>query len=676
MAALKMDKIRNFGIFAHIDAGKTTISERILYYTGKTHKIGEVHTGTAVMDWMAQEQERGITITAATTRVEWRGFDLHLIDTPGHVDFTVEVERSLRVLDGVVMVLDAVAGVQPQTETIWRQAVRYKVPILCFVNKMDRVGANFQASVDSLAKKLLAPVLPLVAPIGAESAFEGVVDLLTEEVVRWEEGTLGANVVKTPVTDAERPLLDAGREKLLEVLSDFDDEVAEAYLEGRWPGLEMLKASVRKHMILGHVVPVLCGTALRNKGVQMLLDAVVDYLPSPADVPPMEGVHPVTGEVERRKPTVDEPFSALAFKIQQDAGRKLTYIRVYSGVFKGGRLQNASRDRIEKPAAILSVHADKKERVDQAMPGDILALTGLKWTTTGDTLCDPDHPLLFETMNFAEPVISMAVEPKKTQDEDKLLEALARLQEEDPTFHAEVNQETGQMIVSGMGELHLEVVLTRLETEFNVGVHIGKPQVVYRETVASDVETRGVFDRVLGDKRHAAAALLRMRPAARGTGNEIAVAPKVAEEWPQYADVVRKSVEEGLAGGPLGYQVDDVSVEVLRIEAEENSVSEMAVKVAIGQALREAAQKAGPVKLEPIVEVKVTVPDDNLGEVIGDLNARRGEVQAVDSLQGAAEVTALVALRRMFGYSTELRSLTQGRGTFTMKFCRYDTSSD
>lgn len=675
MASQDKSRIRNFGIFAHIDAGKTTISERILYYTGRTHKIGEVHDGAAVMDWMKQEQERGITITAATTRVEWKGYDLHLIDTPGHVDFTVEVERSLRVLDGVVLVLDAVAGVQPQTETIWRQTIGYGVPVISFINKMDRIGANFEAAVTSFSEKLKSRPVLLVHPLGAESAFDGVIDLISGETVRWVEGSLGAEVVKTPVDKDGEEKLAAGRENILEALADFDDAMAEAFLGGEWPGEETVKASLRKHTIAGDVVPVLAGTALRNKGVQMLLDAVVDYLPSPAEAPPVTGIHPSTGEKILRKPLDDEPFSALAFKIQQDQGRKLTYIRVYSGVFKGGRLFNATRDKVEKPAAILSVHADKKDRVEEARAGDILALTGLKFTVTGDTLCEAENPLLLETICFAAPVISMAVEPEKSSEEEKLTETLARIQEEDPTFKVETNPETGQTIISGMGELHLEVVLTRIRTEFNVGVHVGKPQVVSMESILNQAQGQGTFDRLIADKRHAAKATVMVEPRGRGEGNDTLVPETVTAEWPQYAALIKGALNESLAGGPLGSPVADVLITVLKIEGEEGQTSEMAVKVALAMAVREAFLAARPVPLEPIMEVEVVVPEENLGEVIGDINSRRGEIQAVDAMRHHTEVKAMVALRRMFGYSTDLRSLTQGRGTFTMKFARYDASS-
>ena len=672
MSKVRMEKIRNFGIFAHIDAGKTTITERVLYYTGRTHKIGEVHDGAAVMDWMKQEQERGITITAATTRVEWNGYDLHLIDTPGHVDFTVEVERSLRVLDGVVLVLDAVAGVQPQTETIWRQSIAYHVPTISFINKMDRIGADFERAMASLRDKLRTKPLPLFWPIGAESDFAGIVDLVEGRVRTWEDSSLGATMTISEPDEATLPLLEKGREALMETLADYNDEVAEAYLEGEWPSVEVLKDAIRKATLKGQVVPILCGTALRNKGVQPLLDCVVDYLPSPGEARPVEGKHPKTDEVEVRKPTLEEPFSALAFKLQQDSGRKMTYIRVYSGVYKGGRLYNATRDRVEKPAAILSVHADKKERVEEAHAGDILALTGLKWTTTGDTLCDQNHPLLLETIAFADPVISIAVEPKRTQDEEKMLEAFQRIQEEDPTFKLEANAETGQTIISGMGELHLEVVVTRMEEEFNVGVTVGKPQVVCKESVTGSAEGSATFDRVLGDNRHAASAKVRVASSGRGNGNSIEINPSIGEAHPQYVAIVESAVKEALYTGIAGFPVEDVTVSVLAVEGEESTLSEMSVKVSVAQAISEAMRGAGPVELEPLMEVKIVVPEENLGDVIGDVNARKGEVQGVESVLNSSEITALVPLRRMFGYSTDLRSSTQGRGTFTMSFCRYD----
>ncbi|GAB4260235.1 MAG: elongation factor G [Deferrisomatales bacterium] len=668
-----MTRLRNFGIFAHIDAGKTTITERILYYTGRTHKIGEVHDGQAVMDWMKQEQERGITITAATTRVEWRDHKLNLIDTPGHVDFTVEVERSLRVLDGAVIVLDAVAGVEPQTETIWRQAEHYRVPRVCFVNKMDRVGADFEASVASLEHKLGARPLPLVAPLGAEAAFWGCVDLLEGDVVTWHEEDLGAHAFRQPAEGEAAERLAEGRERLLEVLADLDDAVAEAYLEGRWPGAEALRPIIRRETLANRLVPVFCGAALRNKGIQFVLDAVVDYLPSPLHVPPVRGVHPDTGAEEVRKASPAAPFAALAFKIQQEPGRKLTYVRVYSGTYEGGRLFNATRRRVEKPAAVLLVHADKKERVDRAVAGDILAFTGLKWTVTGDTLCDPDHPLLLETIAFAAPVISVAVEPRRSQDEEKLLEVLARLEEEDPSFRHEINEETGQTIISGMGELHLEVLVRRMEEEFHLPVHVGKPQVVYKETVEAAAQGRATFDRTLGEKRHRATVALRVEPTPRGEGNRLEFAVDPTQVPEPFVAAARAGVEEALLSGVLsGYAVEDVRVVVEELEAPEAFASELACKVAANQAFRDACRRARPVQLEPIMRVLVTAPEENVGEVLGDLNARRGEVRGMEAGKGVTEIEAYVPLRRMFGYSTDLRSLTQGRGTFTMKFERYD----
>jgi elongation factor G len=667
-----MNRLRNFGIFAHIDAGKTTITERILFYTGRTHKIGEVHDGQAVMDWMKQEQERGITITAATTRVRWRDHELNLIDTPGHVDFTVEVERSLRVLDGAVVVLDAVSGVEPQTETIWRQAEKYHVPRVCFVNKMDRVGADYEKSLRSLEKKLGAKTVPLVLPLGAEHEFLGCLDLLTGEAVTWEQEDLGAHAIRAAAAGEESELLREGRERLLEVLGDLDDGIAEAYLEGHWPGAEVLAPLIRRETLSLKLVPVLCGAALRNKGVQFVLDAVVDYLPSPLDVPPVHGIHPDTGAEQERKAGPTEPFAALAFKIQQESARKLTYFRVYSGTYKGGRVLNATRRRIEKPAAVLLVHADKKERVDQAVAGDILAFTGLKWTVTGDTLCDADHPLLLETIAFASPVISVAVEPSRSQDEEKLLEALGRLEEEDPSFRHEVNEETGQTLISGMGELHLEVLVRRIQEEFNVEVQVGKPQVVYRETIESEAQGRAEFDRTLGETRHRAATGIQVRPAPRGEGNRVEFDPVLLALPKQYVEAVRGGLEEALLSGPLaGYPVEDVRVFVSEMEIHEGLASEVAFKVAANQAFRQVCQAAGSIQLEPVMQVRVNVPEENVGEVIGDLNARKGEIQGIDAGKGVSDVEAVVPLKRMFGYSTDLRSLTQGRGTFTMKFFRY-----
>lgn len=671
----RMNRIRNFGVFAHIDAGKTTISERILYYTGRTHKIGEVHDGLAVMDWMKQEQERGITITAATTRVEWKEHQLNLIDTPGHVDFTVEVERSLRVLDGAVVVLDAVSGVEPQTETIWRQAEHYRVPRLCFVNKMDRVGADFEASVESLRKRLRARPLPLVLPVGAESAFRGCVDLLSGETVEWEETDLGAHPVRRAPRGEEKDTLAQGREGLVETLGNLDDAVAEAYLEGRWPGEEALHPVIRRLTLENRVVPVFSGAALRNKGVQLLLDAVVAYLPSPMDLPPVKGIHPETGAEEVRPADVEAPFSALAFKIQQEQGRVLTYVRVYSGEYKGGRLYNATRRRLEKPAAVLRVHADKKERVEEALAGDILAVTGLKWTITGDTLCDQEHPLLLETIAFAEPVISVAIEPEKSQDEEKLLDVLQRLAVEDPSFHHEVNEETGQTLISGMGELHLEVLVRRMADDFNLHVQVGKPQVVYKETLEGHGAGRAVFDRTLGEKRHRAAVAVNVQGVARGDGNRVKLEADASALPPILVEAALGGIRESLLSGVLaGHAVEDVRVHVTELTVEQDSGSEMAVKVAANQAFREACQGARPVLLEPFMQVDVVTPEDHVGEVIGDLNARRGEIRGMNAGRGTTEIEALVPLRRMFGYSTDLRSLTQGRATFTMTFSRYDRS--
>jgi len=668
-----LEKLRNFGIFAHIDAGKTTITERILYYTGRTHKIGEVHDGQAVMDWMKQEQERGITITAATTRVQWAGCELNLIDTPGHVDFTVEVERSMRVLDGAVLVLDAVAGVEPQTETIWRQADKYHVPRICFVNKMDRIGSSFEESVDSLRRKFDATPVCTVLPLGAESEFRSCLDVIEGNIALWEESDLGAALKRLPAEGKDAEALQEARDELLETLGDFDDEIAEAYLEGRWPDKEKLIKTLRRETIAGRIVPVLGGSALRNKGVQLLLDAVVDFLPNPLEIPIVEGINPETGAKITRSGKDGEPFTALAFKIQQDQGRKLAYVRVYSGCFDGGRILNATRKRLEKPAAILRVHADKKERVDKAAAGDIIALTGLKWTSTGDTLCDPDNPALLETIAFAPPVISMAIEPNTSQDEEKLNEALARLEDEDPSFHHEVSDETGQILISGMGELHLEVVLRRMDEEFKVGVQVGKPQVVYRETVMGKASGEAVFDRMLGDKKHRAEVVVNIEAAPRGEGNKIHCSAEVEALPPAFLEAAKKGVEEALFSGTLsGNQVEDVFVEIAKVVLDDNSASEMACKVAANQAFRDASQKAQPIMLEPYMETQITVPEANVGEVIGDLNARKGEVRGMHALKGGAEIEAVVPLSKMFGYSTNLRSSTQGRGAFTMVFSRYD----
>jgi elongation factor G len=670
----RLKKIRNIGIISHIDAGKTTVTERILYYTGVSYKIGEVHDGEAVMDWMPQEQERGITITSATTTCTWRGHDIHLIDTPGHVDFTIEVERSLRVLDGAIAIFSAVEGVEPQSETVWHQADRYHVPRIAFINKMDRIGADLSAVLSMIVEKLGVKPLLLELPIGSETAFSGVIDLVRMKALSFSEEDLGVTVTSTDVpADLMAEARDA-REKVLEAAADMDDALAERYLEGAQPPPEEIVAALRKGVIDGKVVPVLVGSGLKNKGIQPLLDAVVDYLPSPLEVPPIAGIDPRTGRAETRKSSDDEPLSALAFKVQVDAGRKMTYLRIYSGILKtGSEVYNVRLKRSEKIARLLNIHANKKVRIESARSGDIVAAVGLKDTTTGDTLCDKERPIILESISFAQPVISMAIEPKTVLDQEKLAASLEKLGEEDPTLRVTLDKDTGQTIISGMGELHLDILVDRLRREFNVAANVGKPQVVYRETVTEPSVADVTIDReIAGQSRYAKVSVL-VEPLERGKG--IDIKSRIGEESlaERFIEAALSSIQDAAASGPiLGYPLHDVKIRLVSAQSKDGLSDELAFSIAAGMALKDAAKKAGPILLEPIMVVDIITPEEFMGEIIGDLNARGGHLRAIDTRGKTKDIKVDVPLSRMFGYSTSLRSESQGRATFSMHFSRYD----
>ena len=671
----RLSRTRNIGIAAHIDAGKTTVTERILFYTGKSYKMGEVHDGEAVMDWMPQEQERGITITSAVTTCTWENHEIHIIDTPGHVDFTIEVERSLRVLDGAVVVFCAVGGVEPQSETVWHQADKYGVPKVAFINKMDRVGANYPRTIRQMKERFNSVPLPIQIPFGEEEAFRGVVDLIRQQVITWDDATKGASYGYADIPDEIRKQAMEHRDRMIALLADVDDGIAEKYLEGmEIPEAEIIEA-IRKATISLQIVPVLCGSALRNKGVQPLLDAVVHYLPSPEDIPPVKGLNPLTKQEEIRASSDKEPLAALAFKIMQDEGRKLTYLRIYSGrLHAGDELYNASRGKKEKIARLLKMHANKRERVEQAGAGDIIAVMGLKEITTGDTVCDEAHPILLEPIDFYEPVISLAIEAKTPADQEKLAVALNKLMEEDPTLRVKYEDETAQTVLSGMGELHLEVITDRLLREFNARVNVGKPRVVHRETIQKRVECEGLFERELGEKKHFGHVKLILEPKERGGGIEIvrriedeAAIPE--EFWIAMEDGIREGV---LSGVLAGYPVIDIRIAIRGGILKEGETTPLGCKIAASSAFREGCLKADPILLDPIMLVDIITPSEFMGEVIGDINARRGDIQAIDPKGAVSEIRAKVPLKAMFGYSTDLRSTTQGRAVFTMQFFSYD----
>jgi elongation factor G len=670
-----LDKTRNIGIMAHIDAGKTTTTERVLYYTGRTYKIGEVHEGAAVMDHMVQEQERGITITSAATTAQWRDCQVNIIDTPGHVDFTVEVERSLRVLDGAVAVFDAVAGVEPQSETVWRQANKYNVPRICFVNKMDRVGADFERCVQMIRERLDAQPVVIQLPIGAEGGFRGVIDLVEMKALVWplDDDTEGA---KFETVDIPDDLLDHAREahgRLLEVVAHVDDELLELYLEDHEIDPDHIRQALRKGTLSFEFVPVLCGSAFKNKGVQPMLDAVVDYLPSPLDIPPTEGTD-MKGEPAERKADENQPFAALAFKIVADPYGKLTYFRIYSGKLeKGSEVFNSTKDRKERIGRILRMHANQREDIDVAYAGDIVAGLGFKQTTTGDTLCDRAQPILLERMEFPEPVISVAIEPKTKNDQDKLGKALGSLSDEDPTFQVHTDEDTGQTIIRGMGELHLEVLVDRMMREFNVEAHVGKPQVAYRETITAPVEKIEMrYVRQTGGRGQYAHVVIALEPTGPGGGYEFVDEIKGGVIPREYIPAVDAGIQEAMEGGVIaGYPLVDVRARLTFGSYHEVDSSEMAFKIAGSMALKDAAKKAKPQLLEPVMEVEVVTPEDYMGDVIGDLNSRRGQVEGMEQRAGAQVVRARVPLAQMFGYVGDLRSRTQGRATYTMQFDSY-----
>jgi len=675
-AAIKLSNIRNIGIVAHIDAGKTTVTERVLFYTGRTYKMGEVHDGQAVMDWMPQEQERGITITSAVTTCQWRNAEIHIIDTPGHVDFTIEVERSLRVLDGVVAVFCAVGGVEPQSETVWHQADKYHVPKIAFINKMDRVGADYFGTVEMMEERFNSTPLILQIPLIENDTFMGVIDLLKQKVFTWDQASLGLSYEDSDISADMESRTREYRERLIETIAEFDDAIAEKYLEGETIEEKELVGAIRKATIALEVVPVLCGTALRNIGIQPILDAVVDFLPSPEDVPPVEGINPLTREKETRRSVVKEPLAALAFKIMMDEGRKVTYMRIYSGRMKaGGEVLNATTGEKERVARILKMHANKRERVDEAVAGFIVAVAGLKKTSTGDTLCDEAHPILLEPIDFYEPVISQAIEAKTPQDQEKLVTALAKLTDEDPTLKVKYDDETAQTIISGMGELHLEIILDRLMREFNTKVNVGKPKVVYRETISRPIEIGRIFERELGDKKHFGHVELKLEPNARGEGLEIInrIDETVIPE--EYHAAIKEGISDaGMSGCAAGYPVTDIIITITGGSYREGQSTELGYRIAASTAFSDGCIEAGALLLEPIMVVDIIAPSEFMGDVIGNINARKGEVQQINHKGTISEIRATVPLKQMFGYSTDLRSATQGRATFSMQFLQYDKS--
>ena len=679
---VSLDRCRNIGIMAHIDAGKTTTTERILFYTGITYKIGEVHEGTAVMDWMEQEQERGITITSAATTCVWRDHRINIIDTPGHVDFTAEVERSLRVLDGAVAVFDSVAGVEPQSETVWRQADKYRVPRICFVNKMDRVGADFTRTLEQIRSKLQANPVAIQIPIGSEDKFTGIVDIVRMKAIRWNDETLGADYVVDEIPDEMAAEAQAYREQLIEKVSEVDDKILEKYLHGQPIPEEQIKAALRKRAIESvrkegaPFVVVICGSAFKNKGVQPLLDAVVDYLPSPMDIPSVIGIDSkASGATVERPAKDDAPLSGLAFKIMTDPFvGQLTFIRVYSGVMTSGMsVFNAGKQKTERIGRLLKMHANKREEIKEVYAGDIAAAVGLKSVSTGDTICDEKKPVILEAMDFPEPVISLAIEPKTKADQEKLGMGLGKLMAEDPTFRVKTDTETGQVVIAGMGELHLEIIVDRLKREFNVEASVGKPQVAYKETITKAAEGEGRYIKQTGGRGQYGHARIRLIPRKPGEGyefeNEI-VGGTIPKE---YIKPIDQGIREAMTTGVLaGYPMDDVKVELYDGSYHDVDSSEMAFKIAGSMAFKDAAKRGHPVLLEPVMRVEVVVPEEYMGDVIGDLTSRRGHIQSMEARGGSQVINSRVPLSEMFGYATDLRSRTQGRGSYSMHFDRYE----
>ncbi len=674
MSMQQLKKTRNIGIIAHIDAGKTTITERILFYTGRSHKMGEVHDGEAIMDWMPEEQERGITITSAVTTCKWLDHTINIIDTPGHVDFTIEVERSLRILDGAIGVFCAVGGVEPQSETVWHQADRYGVPKIAFVNKLDRLGANFNGTARMIRERLGATPLILQLPWGLEEDFKGVIDILKMRAIEWNEDDLGVSFQGSPIPEDYKEEASMYRERMIELLADNDDGIMEKYLSEEEIDTQSIKKAIRQATIKLALVPIFCGAALRNKGIQPLLDGIVEFLPSPLDVPPVKGINPKTKEFESRSATSKESLSSLAFKVAMDQGRRMTYLRIYSGIMRqGSKIYNTTKNITERVARIMRMHANKRERIDQAVSGDIIAVMGLKETSTGDTLCDKDHPIALESMEFDQPVISMAVEPKQLKDQERLLGTLTKVADEDPTFKFIVDEDTGQVIISGMGELHLEVLAQRLKREFFLDVNTGKPQVVYRETISKKAQIETVFDREWGGEMHFAGVTLEVSPMERGKGSRFVNRvsnPLMTEEF-------IKSVEEGIkeaseSGVLMGYPVIDVQTILLDAKVKELFSTALSFKIVASMAYKDACELASPVLLEPIMKVEIIVPEEFVGDVISDLNTRSGRIGQITT-KGTVKILAAIApLSKMFGYSTALRSSSQGRATFTMQFSHYD----
>ena len=669
-----LEKTRNIGIMAHIDAGKTTVTERILFYTGKTHKIGETHDGASQMDWMEEERERGITITSAATTAHWKGNRINIIDTPGHVDFTVEVERSLRVLDGAVTVLAAKGGVEPQSETVWRQAEKYNVPRMVFVNKMDVLGADFYRVIDQIKERLQANPVAVQLPIGAEDSFRGIIDLITIKAEIYED-KLGTKIDEESIPDEMVDEAKEWHDKLLEQVAECDEDLMMKYLEGEELTEKEIKDTIRKQTIANEMVPVMCGSAYKNKGVQPLLDGIIDYMPSPVDVPPIKGVNPDTEEEEERPSDDKAPFAALAFKIMTDPYvGKLAFFRVYSGTLESGSyVYNANKGQKERIGRILQMHANKRNEIDKVYAGDIAAAVGLKNTTTGDTLCDENHEILLESMEFPDPVIEIAIEPRTKAGQEKMGIALAKLAEEDPTFRTYTNEDTGQTIIAGMGELHLEIIVDRLLREFKVEANVGKPQVSYKETITKAVDVDHKYAKQSGGHGQYGHVKIKVYPREPGEGYEFKNSIVGGAIPKEYFNAIQEGIQEAMQNGPVaGYQVVDVGVELYDGSYHEVDSSEMAFKVAASMAFREAAQKADPVLLEPIFKVEVTVPDEYMGDVIGDLSGRRGRIEGSEMDKGAVEIRAMVPLSEMFGYATDLRSRTQGRGTYVMQFDHFD----
>ncbi len=671
---MKLNKIRNIGIIAHIDAGKTTVTERILYYTGKVHKMGEVHDGEATMDWMEEEKERGITITSAVTTVFWRNHTINIIDTPGHVDFTIEVERCLRVLDGAVGVFCAVGGVEPQSETVWHQADRYRVPKIAFVNKMDRAGSDFNRVIEMMKKRLGSNPLILQLPMGSGSDFRGVIDLVEMKAIVWDEESLGTEYSYVEIPEEFKEEAQSHRNNLLEALAEADEAIMEKYLEEEEIGKKEIQEVVRALTLNLKGVPVLCGAALRNKGIQPLIDAIIQYLPSPLDLPPLIGDDPDTGVPKKVFHDPEGPLCSLAFKVMMDQGRKVTYVRIYSGkIREGDTVFNSGKRLQEKVSRVLRMHANKRERIDEARAGDIVAVMGFRETSTGDTLCGEGFRVLLEPIAGKDPVIDMAIEPKKVGDFDRLLDALQKLAQEDPTFRFRQDKETGQIIISGMGELHLEIKAERLLREYGLETNKGRPQVVYRESISQAIIHEEIFDKELAGQRHYAKVVLEVIPNERGKGNEFldrCVNPLLSKE---ILEAISQGVEEGFKVGVLmGYPMLDVRVHLKDIDIKENFSNELAFRIAASMALKNACLKATPILLEPIVKVDIIVPEEFIGEVIGDINSRKGRIEEITSQGPAQLLKVTVPLKQMFGYSTALRSLTQGRATFSMQFSHYD----